>query len=251
MHRSRIVRLFSCLLALVACVAGAAAEQNNPLAWDALEKTHTAKPGEEVAEFAFTVRNTGDSAVEILELRPSCGCTVAEMPQKPWVLEPGASGTFRATADFRGKQGKFSKSIHVASTAGAQLLQVHVIIPETEETRRARGQQLAAVDRQAVFRGDCARCHVEPTRGKQGAELFAAACGICHTAEHRAAMVPDLAVARGPRDEAYWTKWIGEGKPRTLMPAFAAEHGGPLSGEQIRSLVQFALERLPRAPETR
>ena len=38
--------------------------------------------------------------VEILELRPSCGCTVAEMPKTPWVLAPGEKSSFRAIADF-------------------------------------------------------------------------------------------------------------------------------------------------------
>lgn len=229
----------------------ATATAAHPLAWDAMEKTYDAKPGDEVAEFSFTAKNKGDKAVEILELKPSCGCTVAEMPATPWLLAPGASGTFRATADFKGKVGKFTKSIYVVSSAGTQMLTVHVNIPDTEEARRARNQQLAAVDRQAVFRGECATCHVAPTQGKKGGELFAAACGICHTAAHRAELVPDLAMAREPRDAAYWEKWIAEGKAQTLMPAFAQARGGPLNEEQIRSLVEFALKSFPTQPSRR
>jgi cytochrome c5 len=224
------------------------AETKHPLEWDASEKTYEAKPGDEVAEFSFTVRNKSERSVDILELKPSCGCTVAEMPATPWVIDPGSSGSFQAKANFKGRQGRFSKTIHVLSSAGAQVLSVHVNIPDTEESRRARNQMLASADRQAVFRGECASCHVAPTRAKLGGALFATACGICHTPANRASMVPDLAVAREPRDAAYWSKWISEGKERTSMPGFAVEHGGPLSEEQIRSLVEFALKHLPTEP---
>src|SRR5207249_541916 len=94
----------------------------------------------------------------------------------------------------------------------------------------------------------CYACHVEPIGGKQGAPLFLAACAICHEAEPRATMVPDLAVARGHRDADFWRKWISEGKDKTLMPAFADEKGGPLGDAQIESLVQYALSHFPTDP---
>jgi cytochrome c553 len=236
------------LLATTLVALAWGAEMKHPLEWDAMEKTYEAKPGDEFAEFSFTVQNSSERPVNILELKPSCGCTMAEMPATPWVIAPGSSGSFRARANFKGKQGRFSKTIHVLSSAGTQKLNVHVSIPDTEESRRARNQLLASADRQVVFRGECARCHEAPTRGKTGGVLFAAACGICHTPAHRANMVPDLAVVREPRDAAYWLKWIGDGKKRTLMPAFAEQHGGPLTEEQIRSLVEFALKHLPTQP---
>lgn len=220
----------------------------HPLVWEAMTQAIDAKPGEDAAEFVFSVQNTSAQRVEIRELRPSCGCTVAELPEKPWILAPGARGSFRATADFKGKQGKFVKTIHVVTPAGAQVLTLEVNIPDTPEARRARNQQLAAADRQAVFRGECAACHATPAAGKLGGELFAAACGVCHTAAHRASMVPDLGVARQPRDAAYWRTWIADGKQGTLMPGFARAHGGPLSDEQIESLIAFALQHLPTQP---
>lgn len=217
----------------------------HPLVWETMEKAIDAKPGDEAAEFVFAVTNKSEKPVEILDLRPSCGCTVAEMPRSPWVLAPGEKGTFSAVAEFQGKHGVFTKTVHVVSTAGTQMLTLKVNIPDTEESRRARNQLLASADRQAVFRGDCAACHVTPTVGKMGGELFQSACGICHTAAHRAGMVPDLAMAREPRDEAYWRRWITEGKERTLMPAFAERHGGPLTAAQIESLIAFALKNFP------
>lgn len=250
MPRISIARITLAVLALTAgaLAADEAASGPNPLVWDASEKTLDAKPGDEAADFVFSVENKGAREIEIRELRASCGCTVAEMPKQPWTLAPGEKGSFRATAEFKGKFGKFVKTIHVISSAGTQMLTLQVNIPDTEESRRARNQLLATADRQAVFRGDCAACHVTPTVGKLGGELFAAACGICHTAAHRATMVPDLAVARQPRDAAYWRQWISEGKERTLMPGFAVGHGGPLSEAQIESLIAYALEHLPTQP---
>ena len=242
-----------CFVLALVLRPGVAAEQKaaHPLVWDALEITHVAKPGDEAADFTFAVTNKSDKRVEIQELRPSCGCTVAEMPSQPGVLEPGARGSFRATADFKGKFGVFVKSIHVVSNFGTQMLTVRVEIPDTEESRRKRNQEMAKLDRQAVFRGDCAACHVAPTAGKTGGELFQAACGICHTAAHRASMVPDLAIAREARDEAYWRKWIGEGKEQSLMPAFAAARGGPLTEPQIDSLVEYLAKNFAAQPAAR
>ncbi len=221
----------------------------HPLVWDEMEKAYEAKPGEEVAEFSFAVRNRSDKPVSITELRPSCGCTVPDMPASPWVIAPGKESTFRATLDFAGKDGVVSKTIEAISAAGPQTLRVTVTIPDTEESRRMRNQRAAAVDRQAVFRGTCAACHVAPSVGKQGAELFKASCGICHTAEHRASMVPDLSVAKQVRDESFWRKWITEGRVGSLMPAFGEEHGGPLTTQQIDSLVDYVTKHFPNKPE--
>jgi mono/diheme cytochrome c family protein len=115
---------------------------------------------------------------------------------------------------------------------------------------RAMNIQSALADRQAIFKADCAKCHVEKGVGKMGAELYAASCGICHDAEHRAAMVPDLKVPRSPRNFAFWQKWITEGKPGTLMPAFAAVHGGPLTPEQVDSLTAYLYQHFPGKAQT-
>jgi len=104
---------------------------------------------------------------------------------------------------------------------------------------RGRNQQLAAQDRQAVFKGDCANCHSTPTIGKMGSELYQAGCAICHDAEHRAPIVPDLHNLKHPTDAAHWRQWITASKPGSLMPAFAKEFDGPLSTEQIESLVEY------------
>lgn len=235
------------IFALLAVIARAA--EPNPLSWDAKEKTLEVKPGDGAAEFVFNVTNTGKAPVEIIQLRPSCGCTVAEMPSNPWILAAGAQGAFSGTIDLRGKRGRVSKNIFVTSTAGTQVLAIVVNIPESPLAQREQNRTLALADRQAVFKGACASCHAAPAEGKLAGDLFNVACGVCHVSDHRAAMVPDLKVARTHRDAEFWRRWISEGKTGTLMPAFAKKAGGPLTDAQIESLVAFAIEELPSDPD--
>src|SRR4051812_22983991 len=190
------------------------------LVWDALKKDQETKPGQTSAEFFFNVTNTAASNVVIDHVQTSCGCTVAKIPSQPWILKPGANGRMDVSVDLKGKSGTLYKTVTVFFTNGApKQLTLQVIIPDSPEMVRFRNQQMAIADRQAVFKGDCARCHVEPTRGLQGKELFAAACGICHATEHRASMVPDLHALNHSTDRIYWTQWISTGKAGSLMPA--------------------------------
>ena len=220
----------------------------HPLVWDSMEKSAEAEPGNPVAEFTFSVTNKAAAATEITEIRASCGCTVLKVPSTPWVLPAGTSGSFTAQVDFRGKSGKCSKTVFVNSPAGMQMLRVTINIPETPESARERNRQMASVDRQAVFRGECASCHATPTEGKEGEALFQKACAICHSASPRASMVPELFTGSGSHDVAYWRKWISEGREGSLMPAFAQKNDGPLTDAQIASLIEFALNRRPTQP---
>jgi mono/diheme cytochrome c family protein len=223
-------------------------EQTGPLIWDALDKMVEAKLGDRAAEFSFKVTNTADREITIFQVRPSCGCTVVDLPATPWVLAPGAGGTVRATVDFTGKEGDLIKTLLVTASSGTQLLRMHIVVPRMDEKMRAANQKLALANRQAVFQGDCASCHATPAAGKKGEDLFREVCLVCHAPDQRASMVPDLLVAREHRDEAFWRKWISEGRESTLMPAFARKNGGPLTDEQIESLVEFAVQNLPTEP---
>ena len=230
------------------------------LAFDAESKEYTAKPGEETAQFVFNVTNVSSGDVLIHNVRTSCGCTVAQLPSQPWKMAPGVSGPIKVAADLRGKQGLMVKSVHVDTSAGFKSLMIRVNIPDRPVTNnsfavpemlpgeRQRNQITALGDRQAVFKGDCARCHLEPARGRTGPALYFSACSICHDAVSRASMVPDLRVAKAPRDIEYWRQWITQGKPGTLMPAWSSAHGGPLLAPQIDSLVDYLYRSFPRNP---
>ncbi len=207
--------------------------------WDALEQRMEAEAGQVNAEFLFRLKNTGAEPLEILSLSTSCSCTAAIMREQPWVIAPGASEELRVVMDVRSRRGGLTKTVYVMTNRGEQLLLVHAKVPPPPAVQREMNMVMAQADRQAVLRGDCARCHVAPAEGKHGRELFEAACQICHGAEHRASFVPDLMAAKGPRDAAYWENWIRSGAEGTMMPAFAKEHGGSLDVAQIDSLVEY------------
>jgi mono/diheme cytochrome c family protein len=119
------------------------------------------------------------------------------------------------------------------------------VIPTLSDADRARGVEMSKADRQAIFHGDCAACHVKPGQGKYGKLLFDADCAICHEGEHRATMVPDLHALKVPTNAEFWQTWISHGKPGTLMPAFSTIDGGPLTDMQIASLASYLAATIP------
>lgn len=216
----------------------------NALAWDAREKSQNVQVGENEARFVFAFTNVTASDVTLERVQTSCGCTAARLPMQPWVVPPGGRGDISVVMDVRGKYGTVTKTATVFSSAGPFQLMVKSILPaQTANERpmgdRSRNLQIAAADRQAALRGDCATCHVAPAVGKVGKELFETACGICHTAEHRASFVPELPRPMKPTDLGYWTTWITLGREGTLMPAFHKSRGGFLDDEQIQSLATY------------
>jgi mono/diheme cytochrome c family protein len=107
------------------------------------------------------------------------------------------------------------------------------------EAERTAARLKATADAQAIFKGDCAQCHADKGRNAFGQNLYVADCGICHESSHRDSKVPDLHALRQATDFDYWKTIITLGKPHTMMPAFAAAQGGPLTEPQIISLATY------------
>jgi mono/diheme cytochrome c family protein len=189
--------------------------------------------------------------VTILSVNASCHCTTVELPPMPWLLPPGTNAAIRISVDLAGKSGILPKYVTVTTDKGKIELRVLINIlpappakPMSEE-ERARGIAAAKIDRQAVFRGDCASCHAKNVQGKYAQQLFAQVCAVCHEANPRATMVPDLHHLKEPTSEEFWRAWITSGKPGTLMPAFATAQGGPLDDMQIASLANYLNATIP------
>ena len=152
--------------------------------------------------------------------------------------------------NVQGKSGVVMKSLTLFTDKGQKVLMLKttILAPDPQlmtVADRDRNQLLAKTDRQVVFKGDCARCHVEPVIGKFGKDLYVVACGICHEAEHRATMVSDLRNLPNDTNAEYWKLMCSMGKTNTLMPAFAQAQGGPLSDSQIASLVDYLTANFP------
>jgi thiol-disulfide isomerase/thioredoxin len=71
---------------------------------------HWASP---TMEHTFRIRNTGDAPLEITQVRPTCGCTVAR--DYPRTIEPGQTGDFPFTLNVARYQGPYTKPIFVMS----------------------------------------------------------------------------------------------------------------------------------------
>jgi mono/diheme cytochrome c family protein len=216
--------------------------------------------GRKYSTLASTIKNTNvvtvtnsstPIPVTILNVHPSCGCTTAELPPVPWLLPPGTNGSIKVSVNLLGKSGMLFKTVTVTTDHGKMELILHIniqpappVAPMSAE-ERARGIAAAKIDRQAVFRGDCATCHAKNVQGKYGQQLFTQVCAICHEATPRATMVPNLHTLKDQTSDEFWRTWITSGKAGTLMPAFATAQGGPLSDMQIASLATYLNTIIP------
>lgn len=216
------------------------------LTWDADSKEQTVSSATPEAYFVFTLTNISPHDVTLVSAIASCGCTVAKLPENPKIA-PRASGKIEVTMNLKNKFSTVAKTITLSTDRGVKVLHVTVHLPPP--TLREIRQQMTLTDRQVVFKGECARCHVEPARGKTGQELYASACGICHESGQRATMVPDLHALTHGTDAEFWKNMITHGKSGTLMPAFAQSEGGFLTDEQIASLVEYLNTVIPSKPQ--
>ena len=228
------------------------AQISDYLAWDASQKECVAAFGEPQVHFNFAVTNISKEVVKVFRVATSCGCTTVRLPPMPWDLAPGTNAEINVTMNLAGKMGLVFKTVTISTDKGNKVLMVKTtILPATNAPvmgTREQNMKLAMADRQAVFKGDCARCHLDPGTGKSGKELYEAICAVCHEAEHRASMVPDLHNLNHETSHELWTVWINFGKPNSLMPAFAKPEGGPLTQEQIRSLADYLSATIPNKP---
>jgi mono/diheme cytochrome c family protein len=213
-------------------------------AWDNLLEATNAAAEQDFARFTYNFTNITKANVTILNVHPSCGCTTAELPPTPWTIPAGASGQIKLSVNLAGKFGTVFKTAKVTTDKGNKdlMLRINILPPvavKLTDAQRMVGQMAAKVDRQAVFRGDCASCHAKNLDGKYGQQLYNAVCGVCHEAENRATMVPDLGKLTAPTSQEFWRTWVSYGKPGSLMPAFATSQGGPLTDMQISSLAVY------------
>jgi mono/diheme cytochrome c family protein len=222
------------------------------LAWNDLMKSVEATADQDEAHFTFNFTNVSPGNVTILDAHGSCGCTTAQLPQLPWTIPPGTNGQIGVTVNLNatGKSGSLLKTVNVSTDKGSKVLMVRIsflppVIRVLTDEERAQQMAAAKVDRQAVFKNDCASCHAKPATGKYGQELYTAVCGICHDAEHRATIVPDLHAIKTPTNNQFWQVWIAHGKPGSLMPAFSITDGGPLTDMQIANLATYLDTTIP------
>lgn len=233
-------------LSLAPTLAGEPPSTGAPLIWDTVSQEYNVRFGETNASFAFQMANPSGAEVVLTAVRPTCECTVPVLPSGlPWRIGAEQSAPLRVNVDLRDRWESFKQTIAIETAAGTNRLSLQINMPEP--TPRERNQHAAFADRQAVFKGDCAKCHLHPAAGKVPALQFGTLCGTCHEAEVRAEMVPALP-GRGEKGRAYWENWMRRGKAGTWMPAFAKRFGGPLTDPQMEALLDYLTQRPPMTP---
>jgi Protein of unknown function (DUF1573) len=235
-------------------------DRQHALIFDEPSQNFTAKPNDAAARFIFKFKNTSTNEFVINDIKTSCDCTLAAMPQRPWRLAPGETNSIGAVVDLRDHmKGVTSsdvlfKQIFILSGAATDMVTIMITIPAgltntlpPHDLDRLWWQQLGLMDHQELFKiNQCAQCHLVPAFGKNGENLYHVACGICHDASPRAPMVPDLRTLKTPISSNYWQDWISVGKPGTLMPGFLNSEGGPLEQAQVDLLVKYMTNAFPR-----
>ena len=227
------------------------------LAWNSLSQSASVPANSTQAHFLFSFTNVTSGNVSISTVHPSCGCTTADLPPLPWTIPAGGGGqipvTVNLSAALAGSEGTLLKAVTVITDKGSKqlLLRINILPPviaTQTDAERTNSMAIAKADRQAIFKADCANCHATPGEGKYGKALYEAVCAVCHDAEHRAAIVPDLHTLTVPTNLEFWRTWAAHGKPGSLMPAFATAEGGPLNDMQIATVAAYLKMAIPSQP---
>ncbi len=151
-------------------------------------------------------------------------------------IGPGEFAYVTVTLDPTGKAGPMTKEVRVFSndsnnpTATAHL---------TAHVDHALDIEPGKPMEDVLFgQSDCASCHADPAEDLTGGDLYRAVCEMCHgTLREYAASLP-----KAIRNRGAILRWIADGKGERGMPGYSAEKGGPLSREQIDTLVQSILD---------
>jgi hypothetical protein len=102
----------------------------------------------EVVETVFTLTNTGNSDLIILNARGSCGCTVPDYP-KDQPIAPGDSAEVTVKFDSNNKPNANNRSVTFTTNTkkGREVVQIRTFVtpdPLKEQQREARRQAMQA-----------------------------------------------------------------------------------------------------------
>ena len=176
---------------LIAASSLAAQEKPKPdstpagptLVFDAQTKEYKADAEEDSAQITFYATNVWTNTIVIQAVYASCHCSSASLPAYTWILPPGSSGAVTAQIDLSGsEEGTVTKTLTFFTSLGERELTLKVSLtpPPLPEDERKAAMSKASAGATAIFKGDCATCHLDKARGLLGKDLYAATCGHCH-----------------------------------------------------------------------
>ena len=184
----------------------------------------------------FHIRNKGGTPLVITDAKPTCDCTTVKLDTKE--VKPGKSIVMEVTVDTTMKLGEITKEILVTSN--------DPVCPQTKIKLFAVVDPHEGMDGKGpskLFSPKCAACHVQQGIGKIGEDLYMADCAMCHGFRANGANAPSLvrynledAAVRGLLRDITAN---GSKAHLSAMPGFIKEAGGPLTGEEIDSLIEY------------
>lgn len=110
------------------------------LEWESTRLDLPAKVGQEEIVGVFKFENTGETPVEILTTRSSCGCTVPELTKN--VYAPGESGEIKAVFTVGSRVGPQRKTITVTTDAPDQRVTRLILSTKIPEIATIRPKML-------------------------------------------------------------------------------------------------------------
>ncbi len=220
-----------------------------------------------IVEHAFPFQNAGGETLVITDVHASCGCTKSGTTKD--LILPGETAAVFVEFNSMGKRGDIVKTVFVSTNApDSAEIQLTIDIRVVEDTAKSIAvpvqRDTTAVRKhaddtpiramsmmnmparkpgQSIFDSACRPCHVDPAVGKFGADLYEAACAMCHGSDSHPVVHGAAAITAGKylvgKPLSYYRDMISKGTGSPMMPGFSDQHGGPLTEEQIRSLVNY------------
>jgi hypothetical protein len=126
LFRNHCSTLLGKMAATAVILTFCASAANAALHWDATEIDLQLRDGSPTAAARFTFVNSGNSAVDIREVHPECGCTVA-LPAKTHI-EPGEKGEIPVEFHVGRRSGTQRVSIAVKTSDGAEPTQLLLVV---------------------------------------------------------------------------------------------------------------------------
>lgn len=241
MSKTRLIRpTTTSLLAVVLLWTLAMADNGPRIRFESITHDFGQLRSDQKTAFDWVFHNDGDAPLTILRTRSSCGCTISVADEVP--VPPGASGKIHVEFDPAGLQGEIKRTLAVNSndpTQGMVRLTVRASVTRVDLPETSDGHP--AIGGQSLLMGDCGTCHAAPASGKSGEGLYLAVCAMCHGELATGGRAPSL---RSPsyldtRSDRELAEAIAYGTANPSMPGYSSMMGGPLSEDQVESLVRL------------
>lgn len=145
-------------------------------------------------------------------------------------LKPGEKGKINVYVSTNVKTGDFSKTIQIFTNTPKNPVTIISVVLKVKDQLHIKKSEA-----KAIFTEQCKSCHVDRGEGKKGLELFMADCIMCHERGKNAMSITEM--KKQPNE--YLFKSTADGVVNTSMPGWHQKNEGPLSDDDIESLVNI------------